>query len=205
MTGPETSTVRDKAPDDTAQKSASASTATSRSRRRGAALPWFIALLTTAALVFVALQWLPLRAVEAERIDVATAARDVVTRLTTWDARDGRLTDTIDALAEIGTTSFAADVDRFFAGPAGEELVNSGAASTALVKDVFVQAIDGDTAAVFVVLDQSVSTVEPPATNVLPRRAVVELVKQDGRWVAADVTVTDGVFTVPDPEPEPTP
>lgn len=200
MSGPETSTADETAENDAAKTAAAKpSSKIDAPRRRGRMVPWLLVILTTAALVFVTLQWLPLRASEGERLDVATSARDVVTRLTTWDARTG-LENTISGLAAVGTPSFAADVDRFFAGPAGDELVSSGAASTALIKDIFVQSIDGDNATVFVVLDQSISTLVPQANNVLPRRAVVELVRADGRWLAEDIIVTDGVFTVPDEE-----
>lgn len=174
---------------------AAASSDAGRSRRV-VVVPWVVAVVAIAALVFVTMQWLPLRAEQQARVAVATTARDVVTQLTTWDARDG-LDDTIRSLRQVGTPDFADEVDRFFAGPEGESLIGQGASSTAVVADVFVQSVDGDEATVFVVVDQSVSTTTPESTNVVPRRAIVDLQRVEGTWLASDVTVTDGVAVRP--------
>ena len=182
----------DTAADGRATAETDGDTATTRGRLRGL-LPWLLVVALAGALAWVGPQWWELRGAEAERLEVATVAREVVTRLTTWDASDG-LEDTIADLRAVGTGSFADEVDPFFAGPQGEALVAAGASSASVVRDLFVQAIDGDDATVFVTLDQSVQTANPPESSLIPRRAIVDLVRVDGTWLAADVTVTDGIL-----------
>jgi hypothetical protein len=150
-------------------------------------LPWVLVVLATAVAVISTLQLQEYRATEAARADAEAAAGTFMLTLTTWDATEG-MGGVREELRAAGTDRFAGEVDELFGTTedlAG--LAEVGARSEGDVRRIFVQHVDEDTATVFVVVVQRLSSDLSDEDEVSARYAEVELLDRDGAWRVDDV------------------
>lgn len=159
---------------------------------RRAWLPWAVAVLAGAlAIGFAVLWWQAdgrasdLEAAEADRSEVALAARQVILDLTTWDAADG-LDDEIDALRAQGTGPFLDEIETQFSDATGTELEDLEIASTGEIEEVFVIDIEGESADAFVMVTHTYLLPSGPDTPLL-RPATVRLRLVEGEWKVQSV------------------
>ncbi len=160
-------------------------------RRRGGRLPWIVAAVSLAvaiAAVVVAIVTVSGADDRIGRIDeVEQVAGEFALALTTWDASDG-MADTREGLREVGTPTFASDVDQLFGGTDDlATLEELGARSAGEVRDVLVQSIEDDTAVALAVVIQRVTTDVTEGEEVSLRYARLELRHDGGRWLVDQV------------------
>lgn len=174
-------------------------------------IAWVLVVLLAGLLAWVWLGELrPLQQDEDRRAAVKSAAVNFLTQLTNWDAADG-LGDTQDALIDLGTEGFATEVSSVFT--AIDDLVAQEAESTATIEDLFVQSLEDETAVVFGVVEQTITTTVQEAPSVILRSFRARFVAADGRWLVqrmelvAEQQVSGGTPGVPslDDGSEPTP
>lgn len=157
-------------------------------RRRGprpaVLVPWLLLVAALGWAVFATLQWLPLRAEQQAQAAVETRTLNFLQDLTNWDASEG-LDATREQLRSYGTEEFLDQVDDFFGGQVGEQLVQAEVESTGEVHDLFVQRIENDEARVFAVVRQELANNVADAPEVVFRGIRVTLVEGDG-WQVRD-------------------
>lgn len=168
-------------PDDRATDASSSVARTDRGPR----LPWIVAgvaiVVALAVLVVAFVLVEDARRPAADLETVEQTAGSFALALTTWDASDG-MGDTREQLLGYGTETFAADVDDLFGGTDDlATLAEIGARSEGEVRDVLVQALDGDEATALVVVVQRVSTEVTEGEETSLRYAELQLVR-DGEW-----------------------
>ena len=100
------------------------------------------------------------------------------------DASDG-LAATQDALLELGTEGFRTEVGAVF--ETMDDLVALEMRSTAVIDDLFVQQVEGDTAVLFGVVTQTFTSNQPGEPSVVRRFWRATLVKGDGAWLVQDL------------------
>jgi hypothetical protein len=175
-------------------------------------VPWALVIVLVGLLAWVWFGELrPLQQAEERREDVESAAVNFLTQLTNWDAAGG-LNDTQDQLLALGTEAFAAEVTSVFS--AMDDLIAAEARSTATIEDLFVQSIEDDTAAVFGVVEQTITTNTPGEPSVILRSFRATFVASDGAWLVQRMELvaeqqvsggTPGVPNIGDESPEVTP
>lgn len=145
-------------------------------------LPWVLVVVTSAVAAFSTAQWLSLQSEANTRAAVERVAGRFVTTLITWDAADG-LDETLDELRSMGTGRFLDEAEELFGGGTlRAQLEALEATSEGEVRDLFVQRIEGDSALVFVVAEQTIATSVSPDVDESLRSARIELVRVDGEW-----------------------
>lgn len=181
----------------------------------GRALLWIAWLLVFVLIGLLAWVWLgelrPLQQDEDRRAAVRVAALNFLGELTNWNAADG-LGDTQDALIALGTEGFATEVGSVFS--AIDDLVAQEALSTSTIEDLFVQSIEEDTAVVFGVVEQTITTNVQDEPSVILRSFRARFVASNGGWLVQRMELvaeqqvsggTPGVPSIDGESPEPTP
>ena len=121
--------------------------------------------------------------VAAETAATKEAARIAVS-MTTYDHRS--VEDDFAWIEEDGTSSFR---DRFTESsePIRQLIVRSRATATGTVTDAAGNALDPEHVEVLVFVDQKIQRAGAPRPTVDGNRVVMQMVRQDGRWLVDDV------------------
>jgi hypothetical protein len=150
-------------------------------------LAWFLlALALITAGVFAAL-WLDLKTEADERAELEQEAERFAIALTNFSA------DTIDEdvadIKSFAVGDFAEEAEAFFGQEAVDAIKEAEAESQGEIESVYVQELDGDTASVFAVVNETVTNADlaEPRTDIL--RMSIDLVRSKSGWKVTNVDV----------------
>jgi Mce-associated membrane protein len=142
--------------------------------------PWVVAGSATAAAIVFGVLWLGLRAEAARRAEVETTTRSFLMALTNFSG------ETIDRdVAEIRSHAigqFAEEVQETFSPDRIAAIRDNQATSVGRVRSVFVEHLDAASAAVFGVVDETVTNAAQPAPRMDVLRIEVSLIDTAQGW-----------------------
>lgn len=166
-----------------------------RQALRSPRLPWILAAVAAAAAIVFAVLWLGLRGQAAPREDVEATARGFLLALTNFDA--ATIDRDVEEIRSYAVGDFAQEVRETFSPDRIAAIRESEATSVGRIRDVFVQSIDGDTATVFGVVDETVrnSASPAPASDLL--RTELVLVRTTGGWKITSVQILQSPAEAP--------
>jgi hypothetical protein len=162
---------------------------------RRPALPWTIAVFSTALAVLFVILWWSLRSVESRRDEVEEVARSFLVALTNFRA------DTIDQdVAEIrsfAVGAFASEVDETFSADRLEAIRTNQAESRGRVRSVFVQRLEGDSATAFGVVEETVANAASPEPRTDILRVELGLIETTEAWKVDRVEILQSPTGIP--------
>lgn len=151
-------------------------------RRRS--LPWVLFALALAAAVAFATLWrvAARRAdeTERERAEVVGAATRFLGALTNFSA--ATISRDVAEIRSFAVGDFAAQVRQFFGPQAVAAIREANAKSTGRVQSVFVQSLDGTSASVFGVVNETVTNANSPLPRSEILRLDVEMIDTTAGW-----------------------
>lgn len=158
-----------------------------RRAARGRALPWALAALATAAAVAFAVLWTGQRGLDQRRALVEDTSRRFLTALTSFTA--DTIERDVDEIRSYAVGGFAEEVEETFGPERIATIRESRANSVGTVRDVFVESLQGSSARVFGVVEETVvsSTQTTPRTDVL--RVLVGLIETPDGWRVHSVEI----------------
>ena len=147
---------------------------------RGRLLPWILLAFMTAFAATLFLLWRTERAEEDRAVAVEAVAGRFLIALTNFSAAtfDREAAD----LRDIAVGRFAEEVEATFSPDRVEAIRENRSTSTGRIRDLFVQEVEGDTATVFGVVDETVVNAASaiPTTNTL--RVELGLIETSDAW-----------------------
>ena len=165
-----------------------------RSRRWGIrrvarhpALPWGLAALLLVSTVTFAVLWLGARGTDQQQVEVADTSRRFLAALTTFSAKT--IEDDVAQIRDFAVGNFATEVDATFSPSRIAAIRGNEAVSTGRVKSVFVQSIEGSSATVFGVVNETIVNDDLPAPRLDVLRVELGLVETPGGWKVNSVRI----------------
>ena len=154
---------------------------------RGRVLPWAVAAVATAAAVSFGLLWQGQRGEEVRRGEVEHVARRFLTALTSFTA--GTIERDVEEIRSYAVGDFAQEVEDTFGPERIATIQESRATSVGTVRDVYVESLEGSSARVFGVVEETVvsETQTTPRTDVL--RILVGLIETPDGWRVHSVEI----------------
>ena len=166
--------------------------------RRGR-LPWILAVLGLVGTVAFAGAWLSARgdagsghttsstAQSGDAKAVKAAAQKFSLALTNFDG--ATIDRDFDRLLGLSTGAFKDQADQFFSSKTRKALKEAQASSRGEIRSVYVQAVDGNQASAFVVVDQTIANNKSPQPQADTLRMEVTVKFVDGTWQVNRVNV----------------
>lgn len=154
---------------------------------RGRALPWAVAVVATAGAVTFGVLWQQQRGEDLRRAEVEDLARRFLTALTSFSAET--IERDVDEIRSFAVGDFAQEVDDTFGPERIATIRESDATSVGTVRDVYVESLEGSSAQVFGVVEETVvsATQTTPRTDVL--RVLVGLIETPEGWRVHSVEI----------------
>ena len=134
--------------------------------------------------------WRGERSDDARADDARETAEEFLTSLLEFDG--ATINEDFDRILEFGTGEFLLEAEDFYADPElRQALGENQVASRWEPKDIFVQSVEGDTARVFAVGDQTIANNQTPEPVRDEVRIEIGLVHEDGDWKVFDLAVLE--------------
>jgi Mce-associated membrane protein len=154
---------------------------------RSAAIPWALLVLAlTAAAIFASL-WQRAQALENRRAEIVSTADHFLAALTTFKA--ATIESDVTRIRGYAVGDFADQVGQFFGPSTVASIKRAGVVSVGSVRSVFVQTVNGSTATVLGVVNESVTNTSTPTPRTEVVRVVVELIQTRSGWRVDKVDV----------------
>jgi hypothetical protein len=131
--------------------------------------------------------WLDQRSTNNATTSVKTASANFVSALTNFDP--GTVDSDFTRIEDDATGPFASQAQSFFGTSIRQQLIAADAASRGQVRDLFVEAINGGQATVFVVVDQQYENSKSSHVASDTLRLELGLTDVSGRWLISSVDV----------------
>jgi Mce-associated membrane protein len=150
-------------------------------------LPWALVIVLAGAGVTFALLWQGQREMEARRVEVEDVTRLFLTALTSFTAE--RIERDVEEIRSFAVGEFSDEVDQTFGPERIAAIQQSRANSVGRVREVYVESLEGSSAQVFAVVQETVvsSTQTTPQTDVL--RVLVGLIETPDGWKVDSVEI----------------
>ena len=127
---------------------------------------------------------------DARRDDVHDTADEFLTALLEFDG--STINEDFDRILEFGTGEFLLEAEDFYADPElRQALSENQVASRWEPKDIYVQSVEGDTARVFAVGDQTIANNQTPEPVRDEIRIELGMTHEDGEWKVFDLAVLE--------------
>jgi Mce-associated membrane protein len=152
------------------------------------------AVLAAAAILFAVL-WLGLRGQVAPQEDVEETARGFLLALTNFDA--ATIERDVEEIRSYAVGEFAQEVRETFSPDQVAAIRESEATSVGRIEDVFVQSIEGDTATVFGVVNETVRNATSPAPTSDVVRTELLMVRTADGWRITSVQILQSPTEAP--------
>ena len=162
---------------------------------RWLAVPWTLFVLALAAAVLFASLWQRAQSDDRRRAEVVAQTTTFLTALTNF--KGATISADVARIRSYAVGDFAGQVKQFFGAQTVAAIRSAQATSAGKVRSVFVESIDGTTASVFGVVDETVTNKASatPRTEVL--RAEIELIQTKDGWKVDRVDILQSPGSAP--------
>ncbi|MHB1712075.1 MAG: hypothetical protein ACYCV7_11835 [Acidimicrobiales bacterium] len=164
--------------------------------KKGTVALWCVAVLGVVGSLAFGHAWAAASAQLGQQSQVRAVTSDFLLALTNFDAKN--IDADFNRIQSYATGTFARQSNQFFGSTIRNQLEAALASSRGQIRSQYVEAINGSTASVFSVVDQTYvnDKMKSPAADVL--RIVTNLTKRGSVWKVSDVTVlTNGSSGIP--------
>jgi Mce-associated membrane protein len=165
-----------------------------------ARIAWIIAGISLLGLVAFAIAALPTLGAERERQEVRERAELIAARVTTFEGET--IEEWLEETRALATGAYAERLEQVFDPQLRDALREGEVESVGRIDRSFVQALEGDTAEVFVLATQSSSNNLRDDAITDELRIQVTLQREDGTWLASDIVVLGPQAQAVAPSPE---
>jgi hypothetical protein len=163
-------------------------------RHRG--FPWVLFGLALGAAVTFALLWtFDVGTAEGRQTEVRDTARRFLLALTNFSAQ--RIEDDVEEIRAFGVGQFAEEVEQTFSEERLAAIRENQVVSTGRVESVFVQSLEGSTASVFAVVNETIvnASLTAPRADVL--RVELEMIETPDGWKVSTVEILQSPGSAP--------
>ena len=157
--------------------------------------PWALVAVATAAAVTFAILWRVEAGEDRAAAEVRDAARRFLSVLTNFSAET--IEEDIEEIRGFAEGGFAQEVDQTFSDARVAAIRENEVVSTGRVRSVFVQTVEGNTATVFGVVNETIvnASLTAPRADVL--RVELELIETPDGWKVSSVQILQSPGAVP--------
>jgi hypothetical protein len=163
---------------------------------RHRAFPWVLFGIALAAAVTFALLWASgIGSADERQAEVRDTARRFLTALTNFSA--DRIDQDVAEIRAFGVGQFAEEVEQTFSEERLAAIRGNQVVSTGRVESVFVQSLEGSTASVFAVVNETIvnASLTAPRADVL--RVELEMIETPDGWKVSTVEILQSPGAVP--------
>jgi hypothetical protein len=172
---------------------------TARSRLRRIlghrALPWGLFAVALAAAVTFAVLWLTDSGTDEATSEVRDTSRRFLAALTNFSAQT--IEEDVEEIRSFGVGRFADEVEDTFSSSRIAAIRQNEVVSTGRVESVFVQTIEGSTATVFGVVNETIVNAVSVAPRVEVLRVELELIETPDGWKVSSVEILQSPAAAP--------
>lgn len=150
-------------------------------------IAWSVAAIALLGLALLAYVALPAVSAERERATVQERAELVAARVTTFEG--ATIEEWVAQTRALATDDYAEQLDGVFDQELRDALRENAVESVGTIQRSFVQALEGDTAEVFILARQTSLNAQRPQPIEDELRIEITMRRVDGQWLAANVVV----------------